>query len=105
MSEAEHTPGPWHADGSRVWGDTAELQSGGTMLRHKIADAAYHAEGGFEEQHANARLIAAAPELLAALERIVGRDLTYFRGTVCEGQISFEAVQAARAVIAKAKGA
>ena len=58
-----HTPGPWH-------------QTGGIVASHEghCAVAAYTGNGNIlyaktlAEREANARLIAAAPDLLAALE-------------------------------------
>lgn len=42
--------------------------------------------------------------LAAALEIIVGPELTYFDGTVMGGQVSREAIVAGRAAIARSKG-
>jgi hypothetical protein len=64
-----------------------------------------------QELHANARLIAAAPELLAALQAFVALDTSF--STICnqhlndmvdEGQPLARAVKQARAAIAKATG-
>jgi hypothetical protein len=54
---AKHTPGPWHFEAGRIWqrGDNPE----------PIACADTYPEE--TEREANARLIAAAPDLLAAL--------------------------------------
>ena len=56
MSEVKHTPGPWSFDGPRhsiiVWGPTPELR------------VCFMTSDG--PATANARLIAAAPDLLAA---------------------------------------
>jgi hypothetical protein len=58
-----HTPGPWNAAASRVWAsDSREL----AKVWGKAAGVTTVAE-----QDANARLMAAAPELLAALEALV----------------------------------
>lgn len=56
------------------------------------------------ERNANARLIAAAPDLLDALLRIANRDLTYVDGSVCGGIISAEDILFARGAIEKATG-
>lgn len=50
-----------------------------------------------EETAANNRLIAAAPELLEALQALIDMDVAYQRGPKVE-----DAVEAARAAIAKA---
>jgi hypothetical protein len=55
----QHTPGPWHKElGSYIYARTS-----------KVADA-YFAQTE-SERTANARLIAAAPELLTALQEVV----------------------------------
>ena len=67
---AKHTPGPWEATGAEVWGTHAmrfNLTTGGTPMiatvcKHEDAERAFPYE-------ANARLIAAAPELLEALRQ------------------------------------
>lgn len=79
----QHTKGPWRASGEHVFSVSGRL----TVTR-----ADYGTES---ERLANAQLIAAAPEMLAALEDLVNsfekhRPKTYW--------------DAARAAIAKAKG-
>ena len=59
MSEFKHTPGPWECDGDLVHKDGFQ-----------IAIVESHYEDYVELQQANARLIAAAPELLEALQHI-----------------------------------
>jgi hypothetical protein len=54
---AKHTPGPWSNDGTEV----------GTGILHEIKIAKCCLVG-YDETRANARLIAAAPELLELLE-------------------------------------
>lgn len=96
-----HTPGPWQAGRSDMativdgyeskWiyaGDTYVAVASGVML-------------GWGEVIANANLIAAAPDLLAALERIVNECRVY-----CEGSEDIDnyAVDQARQAIRKAKG-
>lgn len=67
MSAAQHTPGPWHAEGpDEMFGD------------YNIHEPAVRAAVGAvvsnlrppEEVAANARLIAAAPEMLAELKAL-----------------------------------
>ena len=86
MSEAKHTPGPW----LYLPGDDPSWRPAVQRGR----------EGGFvveglsrEREEADARLIAAAPELLDELTRLVG---------VIEDQ--GHEVKGARALIAKATG-
>lgn len=61
-----HTPGPWRAEG---WeGVTVNAADGCTILACPGASQG----ATLAETKANARLIAAAPDLLAALEEIAG---------------------------------
>lgn len=116
-SEAKHTPGPWKArgysstDGS-IWIDCdAFSKSGKTALGGTLA-AAYGTGTGSDDsavQKANAWLIAAAPELLAAL-READDVLEDLRVPSDAGPNRFEQVIPAalakiRAAIAKAEGA
>ncbi len=66
---ASHTPGPWRAIGREIW-------VGDEMLCRAEVDsptsASYQSEG--DELLANAALIAASPDLLAALKMFVAWD-------------------------------
>lgn len=67
--EAQHTPGPWKvfttSDGSKVIGI-------GDRNGEGVADCGFGIwRGGSEEALANARLIAAAPDLLSALKALM----------------------------------
>ena len=65
MKEKKHTPGPWIA--TRILGSWwIEEDDLAAFFRRRIAIVDDGA--GIESPDANARLIAAAPELLAALE-------------------------------------
>ena len=92
----QHTPGPWilSRHGAVIGGVTRQYTNG--VGQDQIAMAC-HMQDGNGDQHANARLIAAAPDLLEALECLmVECDL-----------VSEDAVKAyanARAAIAKALG-
>ena len=84
-STQTHTPGPWHIGmkpGPMVYGPSGE----------QVADC--RMEYGPNENRHNARLIAAAPALLAALEQL---DTAYETGG--EGDFA-----AAKAAIAAARG-
>jgi len=59
---AGHTPGPWEAES-----DLSVWALGGGI---KVAGACGTGGGLTAEDHANARLIAAAPELLTALREL-----------------------------------
>lgn len=60
-----HTPGPWTLDTERTDDGTYFIQN--SFGREGFAVAEVYGLQGDPESHANARLIAAAPEMLAAL--------------------------------------
>jgi hypothetical protein len=69
MSNTKHTPGPW----SKSLSKTRFNIHAPSFLR--LATAWIRPEGGsLDEIEANARLIAAAPELLEALEAVLRFD-------------------------------
>lgn len=77
MSEAKHTKGPWRLEADPCHFDSLTTVTGGQRMNAKPhAWPAYPLTvqvGGtatLMEQQANARLIAAAPELLAALQEV-----------------------------------
>ena len=82
MTQATHTPGPWRVeDGQTIWSGEELVGAAGRIGM---------------PMEANARLIAAAPEMLAALEWAVE--------TADTEQYDADWYAAARAAIAKAKG-
>lgn len=86
-----HTPGPWAANPDGL------IHAGKNRLH--IAQAATIGMG--HAAAANARLMAAAPDLLAALRLILDSEETHGDSVVCD----FETLQSvARAAIAKATG-
>lgn len=104
---SKHTPGPWK---------TADITSRGTHVYWRIEAPSKHVAGVSvdvtlypvdvvavsEELKANARLIAAAPDLLAALEALevaVSMDFSLDRDSRINA-----AASGARAAIAKARG-
>lgn len=90
----KHTPAPWmrvHNSRGRTYRIISSANETVTALP---------IVGGiddFDENEANARIIAAAPELLAALEKLIAQ-------TVADGKPATHALLDARAAIAKAKG-
>jgi hypothetical protein len=89
MSEIKHTP--WH-----VTAPTDSMHAVRNMRGGIVADVGYSAT--LQENDVNARLIAAAPELLEALQRLLkGEDDEYLTP---QGLRNL-----ARAAIAKATGA
>lgn len=103
MSAAKHTPGPWVVDADgQVW--RYELRIADTAPRG--ADIAPRSE-----RPANARLIAAAPDLLAALQALMmWSDHEALTGLPCGAPVAPEApsfdatVKMVHAAIAKARG-
>lgn len=88
-----HTAGPWHARRNEHYWEfgTDEFQLGDVC-------ASQFTDPGREE--ANARLVASAPDLLAALEAI----LPDAEGNHFGGPDTLARINAARAAIARAKG-
>lgn len=97
---SKHTPGPWIIiDDSRCFKEikiTTEGREKDSVV--SICEMDLHFRGIIgDEQNANARLIAAAPELLKALEMIANMDSMSYH--------SLESAKiTARAAIAKATG-
>lgn len=105
----KHTPGPWHAVPCRTREGFTIAQ---TPTRERSANVANIAQVGANES--NARLIAAAPELLAALKlldcveaNIPGpTDVSdeFRRGWLAALEQAYILAAPARAAIAKAEG-
>lgn len=99
-----HTPGPWKASGTKALGYSEVVAPGSDFHQgHLVAiiNTRYGVRYGVtermprEQTDANARLIAAAPDLLEACRMVVDRWE--------EGDLA-EAVRACDAAIAKATG-
>lgn len=95
MSISKHTPGPWTLD-DRGYKYIVSKSGDGYITRDicRLDGSTMAALA----QEANARLIAAAPELLEALELLV--DNPYREGTESDERLR----RIGRAAIAKAKG-
>jgi hypothetical protein len=104
MTNTQHTPGPWFITQHQAEINHIAIYYEDDSLRSKIADLY---DGNLCEEHgtieANASLIAAAPDLLEALERIM--DYAVDGANIRDVNI-FEQPQFvnAYAAIAKAKG-
>lgn len=116
---SKHTPGPWTAE---KWGHKSDTYGTGWSIRpynHKTGEmtgfqlavvdgddyplAQTNAMGGTSE--ANARLIAAAPEMLRALEEIRSETQDWFNDEYTSTADYADAVGTiVKAAIAKAKG-
>lgn len=101
------TPGPWRADdrGQYIWAEpeqsafmVAQTRGWGHLTGHGANALGLPFEEAVAIQEANANLIAAAPELLAALEKAL-------RDSGCDGDLcTRQWHEDARAAIAKATG-
>jgi len=93
MAESTHTPGPWQIATQPYWDGSPEpIKITG---KHKWPIAEICNRGTLAEEMNNARLLAAAPEMYAALTYIMSGDEDWD----CE-----TARDEARHAIAKAKG-
>ena len=98
MSKTKHTPGPWRV---QVTGHSFVVEA------HTHTEVISVDENGnpcrwSEYNEANARLIAAAPEMLAALETAYMALIGYLPAH--RNDVTDAAISAARAAIAKATG-
>ncbi|MBI7352836.1 hypothetical protein JEV04_15400 [Pseudomonas aeruginosa] len=64
----KHTPGPWFVNGHETYTKYVEARIGAGLLQEVAACGPTEQQ---EQQEANARLIAAAPELLDALVNLL----------------------------------
>lgn len=113
MSEQKHTPGPWEVSGAtHIWSPTAHANVASVSEpRGEGSDVGYQPlkrnSPDFEEACANARLIAAAPDLLEALSDVLDAyeyALQYKGDYFTEKHGDALVVEQARAAIKKAKG-
>lgn len=99
--KAKHTPGPWAVE-DPMFGELTIVETGKQTYEWRFIASIDispndpdHSIPIFEAK-ANARLISAAPDLLAALKELVGQRDAHFH--------TLSAWDAARAAIAKAEG-
>ena len=102
-TEAKHTPGPWHiiertGHVSKSHEQTFDIMSGPNGSPHEWDMVCDKAAG------ANARLIAAAPELLEACKAVSEAHAYIQRTGSGETRALCEAVDLLRAAVAKAEG-
>ena len=93
---AKHTPGPWAHHNTPT--PFIYVNAGGLPICQIYTSTAHGQSMG--EQFANARLIAAAPELLEALQKM----LPELRGLSIVSDTAAEMLREAEAAIAKATG-
>ena len=89
---SQHTPGPWSVGNARIWGATQEIAH---VKRVRTTGDYAAVVRSTTEQEANARLIAAAPDLLDAC----GRARNYL---LSSGDGKSHCVEILEAAIAKA---
>ena len=93
----KHTPGPWHIN---VIADSHYVLSKSGYVLAKISDLS-----AYKEAHAdNARLMAAAPDLLAALQTVERALIPMDYSAYSHADELADAIITARAAIAKAQG-
>lgn len=96
MSESKHTPGPWHVHDRWYIGTVGE-----GIRTHAEVKCCVNVPAHDHEQHeANARLIASAPDLLAAVKELL--EVRTGDGLLDPACAAFGRAQAA---IRKAEGA
>lgn len=104
---ANFTPGPWRVgyefrdigcENAKIGGYTKlfDVRGWGYLTGHGDGGLGLSAEDGYEVQKANARLAAAAPDLLDALKSLIGQ--------ADEGMLYKDRVKKVLAAIAKAEG-
>lgn len=107
-----HTPGPWHYDGPFVEGGTPTAIMNATE-RTQVASVRVHEWSilgesetiSYEVADANARLIAAAPEMLTALEDVQDLAVKMANGLDMNTDEAFdEIIGVVSEAIRKAKG-
>lgn len=105
--EAKHTPGPWFITGGEMT-KYVEARIGNRLLQEVAAVGPTVADDGYgDQQQANARLIAAAPELLEALQSLLKRfptedDMHIAGWEQSEIDLACRDYEAARAAVVKA---
>lgn len=106
---AQHTPGPWHWDSDPIKGDPlGRVRFQVTTIGKTIAQTYYSSSDKHAE--ADTRLIAAAPDLLAALEDSISALRAALDQEIKNDareewlSIKRKRLDAARAAIAKATG-
>lgn len=106
--ETKHTPGPWGINNTiMVSASPVILPSSVVAHRYGSTDTickfSFMTRKPHDEERANARLIAAAPDLLDAL-RLLLDGLETYAPEFMHGLPKADYIRAARAAIAKAEG-
>ena len=100
------TKGPWNVNLMIFEDEVIDFhitdEKNGSLNAICCADEKYGTKRAGEELHANAYLIAAAPDLLESLQRVVTDADAFYKKNICSGES--ECISVARAAIAKALG-
>lgn len=103
--EITHTPGPWTVGSANGCANNHAICTGPYVIARVVESAGERVEGGkrtqFDEGKGNVALIAAAPDLLAALRAVCQRALLHRDDW--DGSAR-EAIHQAYGAIAKAEG-
>lgn len=113
---SKHTPGPWliekagelfDADNRHAYFSKYNISCGSTKTSHEnyYRIASVSNANNSSQNWQNAVLIAAAPDLLEALEDCVNRMRSYLGLLKCDDEFIARETQIASAAIAKATGA
>jgi hypothetical protein len=97
---AGFTPGPWSVGVVRFAGRTQLVCAYGKGFVCEVESPVRDGEFSHEEREANARLIAAAPELYAAVEGVVA----WIDGDYADDTPEGRRIMAAKLALAKARG-
>lgn len=104
MFNKDHTPGPWVKSGQSEAGRYITIKaSGGRTVARVLWNTEREADLGIETDDADANLIAAAPHLLTALEKIASIRLAFPDSTDQLKAAMLDVSLIARAAIATAK--
>ena len=99
--KTQHTPGPWFIE-RRTYDNETTYYCVTASDGHGWSGNRYMSVSGCIDEH-DARLIAAAPELLEALHGMLALDEEHHQRGHCDDDVCAE-VRKARAAIAKATG-
>lgn len=95
------TPGPWVLDGPDTFGDFDIAGPDGPLAIAAVVNGEFRRMGGkWSEHEANARLIAAAPEMYAEM----GRLINFVQSVAALCDVHYAHLDKALAALAKAEG-
>jgi hypothetical protein len=101
---SKHTPGPWVSAYRNAAAFDVSAPATGDARRGRIAEVVSAGGKDVPTMRANARLIAAAPDLLAALEFVLPLVVDEWGHYQVSGSNGMRAITMIRDAIAKAKG-